>query len=547
MAENLTNKHIYETYHGIIKTGDNLPLDNTLKVLSDGDGNELPIFVSADEIKFKEGSSVDFTDTTIIGAAGFQGPQGTQGIAGPQGSEGDQGIAGPQGIAGSQGSKGDQGIAGPQGPKGNQGVAGPQGSKGDQGNVGSQGIAGPQGFKGDQGLQGNQGDQGDQGPQGDQGDQRPQGDQGIEGPQGSKGNQGIAGPQGTQGNIGSQGYQGNVGSQGSQGQIGSQGNQGNIGSQGNQGPQGIVGPQGLKGDQGYQGDIGPQGITGVNAGSIYYMNQSVNSDIIGYKKLAVDPIISPEVIVNTTVAGNTANVLVTSFMTPELGFSVIPAGIQNFHLHFLKPAINDKVNAYCTIELANSAGIGYGTILQSAIEVIGWNLGLPYSIQSLLTLVTTTINPTDRMIVKVYLNNLDSTQHIVGFYTEGSAYYSFVQTSTQAIGSQGPQGNVGPQGNQGNVGPQGSQGNQGIAGSQGFKGDQGIAGPQGNQGNQGNAGPQGIQGNQGPQGYQGYQGPTNPNNIVSSGPNTIANIWSGTLAQYTALGSYSATTLYFIE
>ena len=151
MSENLANKPIYETYHGLIKTGDNLPLDNTLKVLSDGDGNDLPISVSEDEVKFKELTTVDFTNVNILGITGFQGPQGDQGPEGPQG------VAGPQG---------EQGIAGPQGPEGPQGVAGPQGVDGAQGAVGPQGSEGPQGIAGPQGIDGAQGPQGDQGPAG---------------------------------------------------------------------------------------------------------------------------------------------------------------------------------------------------------------------------------------------------------------------------------------------------------------------------------------------------------------------------------------------
>ena len=34
---------------------------------------------------------------------------------------------------------------------------------------------------------------------------------------------------------------------------------------------------------------------------------------------------------------------------------------------------------------------------------------------------------------------------------------------------------------------------------------------------------------------------------LSTGPNAIGGIWSGTQAQYDALGAYSATTLYFID
>ena len=127
MAENLTDKIISETYPGLIKTGDNSQIDSNLKVLSDGDGNELTILASIEGVKFKEGSIVDFTGTTVVGGGGIQGAQG------PQGDIGNQGIAGPQGY---------QGIAGPQGYQGNIGT------QGNQGNIGTQGYQGYQGPQG---------------------------------------------------------------------------------------------------------------------------------------------------------------------------------------------------------------------------------------------------------------------------------------------------------------------------------------------------------------------------------------------------------------
>lgn len=143
MAENLTNKHIYQTYHAIIKTGDNEPLDGTLKPLSDGDGNELPIEVSNDTTKFKQ--TVDFTEATVIGNSGPQGPQGDQGPAGPQGAQGPAGVDGAQGPQGDQGPAGADGAQGPEGPQGAQGVTGADGPQGPQGVDGAQGAQGPAG------------------------------------------------------------------------------------------------------------------------------------------------------------------------------------------------------------------------------------------------------------------------------------------------------------------------------------------------------------------------------------------------------------------
>ena len=652
MAENLTNKHIYETYHGLIKTGDNLPIDDTLKVLSDGDGNELPIEVSTDTTKFKEGSTADFTDVTIIGAEGFQGaqgPEGPQGIDGAQGPEGPEGPEGPQGVAGAQGPQGTNGIdgaQGAQGPQGTNGIDGAQGTTGAQGSIGAQGVQGPQGTNGIDGAQGAQG---------------PQGTNGVDGAQGATGAQGIQGP---------------------------------------------------------QGDQGAQGTNGISAGKLFYFNESQTSDVAGYKVLADTPVIGAQQTISKTLTGNQQNVLVQQFLTPELGFTVIPAGVQRFKLYYtITPAAAD-IDAYVTIELADSTGTGYGSIITESPIKIQCNDGQPSETDIDVVFPSAAINATDRIIVKLYLNNLDGVNRTVVWSTE-DGYYSYVITSVGVTGNQGPQGPQGFQGSVGGVaindvtpgdaytgntletiidtilvpantvnsgdifnylariggtkvvsgnttirayvntvasiggqalistgtiipttavqstinryfyvneadgtglgtqiwnasgpnegvsspvnyiqaaidwtvdqyivltgqlfaptnsvscpgatffntagargvqgpqgpgvgdqGPQGPQGPQGLTGSQGVQGPQGIdgtQGPQGIDGAQGAAGPQGVDG---AQGFQGPQGPTNPDNIVSTGPNTITSIWEGTQAQYDALGTYDANTIYFIE
>jgi hypothetical protein len=664
MAENLTNRHIYETYHSLIKTGDNLPIDGTLKVLSDGDGNELPISVSEDTTKFKEESTVDFTDVTIIGGAGFQGAQGATGAQGPQGLNGSNGAQGSQGSNGSNGAQGSQGSQGPRGFQGFNGSNGAQGAQGQNGSNGAQGFQGQNGSNGAQGFQGQNGSNGAQGAQGINGVDGAQGAQGFQGPlsgiaindttpntahtgnvaetiidtvlvpansvsdgdvfnylarisgskavsgttlirayvntsatiggqalastgaqiistnfqqffnryfyvnkadgtgigtqvwnasapselvtspigyvqsaidwtvdqyivltgqlsnatnsvscqgstfanRGGKGLDGAQGPQGTQGpGVGAQGAQGPQGFQGT----GVQGATGTQGAEGAQGVQGPLGPQGDLGAQGAQGPQGFQGTTGISSGATYYFNQSVPSDVSPYKQLSLNPLVGTQQEVTTSLTSLQQNVLVSQFLTPELGFGVIPGGIQRFHLHFLKQAEANDIEAYATIQLANSAGTAIGPILTTGNSLVGWvDSVVPAEVLLDLTLPTSTVDPTNRMIVKLYVSNYDNQVRTIDWYTEGTQYYSFIVTSVGVIGNQGPQG---------------------FQGSTGAQGVQGPLGPQGDTG------------------AQGAQGPTNPDNITSSGPNTIANVWSGTQAQYDALGSYSATTLYFIE
>ena len=639
MGESLENKYIYETYKGLIKTEDNLPIDGTLKVLTDGEGNPLPIEVSDTVVRFtgntvQQNVNIDGYGEVVNqdgewvgeGGIGTQGPQGPIGPQGNIGSQGFQGIQGPIGTQGFQGAQGINGVDGAQGFQGAQGTNGIDGTQGFQGAQGINGVDGAQGFKGAQGIQGPQGDVGgiaindtipgiahtgdpletiidsiyvpantvkdgdifsllvriggtkysspantiiraylntanvyggfvltnfgitldnyivsttmnryfyvedvtgggigtgilnsdfsdeftgtdilvaqlpidwtvDQyilitGELQDPGNSVFVAGSAFVNAAGAKGEQGPIGPSG--------GDQGPQGFQGPQGIDGTQGFQGPIGFQGLQGFQGAAGAQGV---QGPQGDQGYQGSPGISAGRLFYFNQSQNSDITPYKVLSETPVIDGLQTVSKVLAGDATGVLVQEFLTPELGFTVIPAGIQQFKLYYTLLAAAADVDAYLTLELANSAGIGYGTILTSGLIKILYLDGLPNLTEIDVVFPSSAISVDDRMIVKLYLNNEDATSRTVVWSTE-DGYYSYVISSIGVVGNQGPQG------------PQGFQGAQGI---------------------------------QGPQGFQGTQGPTNPNNIVSTGPNTIASIWEGTLAQYNALGTYDANTIYFIE
>ena len=216
-----------------------------------------------------------------------------------------------------------------------------------------------------------------------------------------------------------------------------------IGYQGPQGASGSIGINGSQGPQGFQGPMGFQGFPGISSGATYYFNQSQASDVSPYRVLTTVPD-GPEQTVTAigVTAGGTR--LVQQFLTPQLGFGVIPAGTQRFHFHFLKDAITHDFETYATIELANSSGIGYGTLFQSGTSLITYiDAVTPAECTPDLVLSTATINPTDRMIVKVYAKNVGSGTHNITLYTEGTSYYSFVVTSVGVVGNQGP---LGPQG-----------------------------------------------------------------------------------------------------
>ena len=98
--------------------------------------------------------------------------------------------------------------------------------------------------------------------------------------------------------------------------------------------------------------------------------------------------------------------------------------------------------------MADSSGTTIGPTITSNISLIGWvSVVMPVEVNVDIVLPTTTIDPTNRMIVRLYLSNNDATAHSVVYYTEGNSYYSFVVTSVGAIaGTSGTSGTNGTSG-----------------------------------------------------------------------------------------------------
>jgi hypothetical protein len=191
--------------------------------------------------------------------------------------------------------------------------------------------------------------------------------------------------------------------------------------------------------------------------------------------------------------------MISDYITEELGFAVIPGGVQRFHTHLLKQASNDAIEYYVEIQLADSSGTPIGPTLSSGKSLVGWvDASTPVEVTVDLTLPTTTIDPTNRMIVRLYLDNNNSSSKNVVYYTEGVSYYSFVLTSVGVVGStSGTSGTSGLNGTSGTTGTSGTSGVNGAAGTSGTSGTSGVNGVAGTSGTSGVNGVAGTSGNSG--------------------------------------------------
>ena len=283
---------------------------------------------------------------------------------------------------------------------------------------------------------------------------------------------GTSGLSGTSGSSGSSGSSGTSGANGSSGTSGANGSSGTSGNNGADGSSGTSGQNGTSGISGTSGTSGAQGAAGISAGQTFYFNESQNSDVSGYKVLAINPSTASQQTVTTNLSGSQQGVMISDYITEELGFAVIPGGVQRFHTHLLKQASNDPIEYYVEIQLTDSSGTPIGPTLSSGKSLVGWvDASTPVEVTVDLTLPTTTIDPTNRMIVRLYLDNNAGSAKSVVYYTEGTSYYSFVLTSVGVVGS-----TSGTSGTSGNNGADGANGSSGTSGAAGVSGSSGTSG-----------------------------------------------------------------------
>lgn len=279
---------------------------------------------------------------------------------------------------------------------------------------------------------------------------------GVTGPAGATGATGYNGTAGTSGTSGTSGLNGTSGVDGTSGVNGTSG------TSGLDGTSGTSGVSGSNGTSGSSGTSGVDGANGISSGQIYYMNQSISAGINSFRQLSIEPTSFTPTTVTASTTGTTP-VLVTSFITEPLGFTVIPGGVQRFNTHFLKDLLGSKIDIYLTIQLYSGIGTPIGPELSTNISAIGWIDNVtPVEVTVDLTLPTTMIDPSDRMAVRLYIKDQSAGSHQAIFYTEGTQYYSFISTSVgQVAGTSGTSGTSGVNGTSG-TSPTGGGGAAGL-------------------------------------------------------------------------------------
>lgn len=167
-----------------------------------------------------------------------------------------------------------------------------------------------------------------------------------------------------------------------------------------------------------------RGGGGGAGGQLYYFNIS-NFQTPYYEFSTTATTVSEQTITVTTGASQTA--YVGGFMTPSgsPGITNFPAGILSFYLHCYD-GNNHNFNIYC--ELYKRTVGGSETLLFTSDPVAVVN-STPEMVISDGFFSGTTLNNTDRLVVKIYATNISNQTRSLSFLSEGSQHYSFALTT----------------------------------------------------------------------------------------------------------------------
>ena len=325
------------------------------------------------------------------------------------------------------------------------------------------------------------------------------------------GSSGSMGTSGISGSAGSSGTSGINGSSGSSGISGSSGTSGVSGSAGSSGATGASGTSGTS-SNGSSGTSGANGLTGISAGQVYYFNitnKQYDSIPTQFDELSNSPaFIGSDQTTGATITATTTDQFITQFLTPssQPDVALIPGCIWNFHLYLSSNTTGNFVTLKAKVYV-NSGGIQ---------TLIGTSDYTPYITSSSPTefivncfVPTETILTTDRIEVKLYGSNTDTSAHTLTLTSQSSAHFSYITTTigfasgTSGTSSNGSSGTSGLHGTSGTSGLSGTNGTSGLSGTNGTSG---LSGSAGSSGSAGTAGSSGINGTAGTSGTSGISG-----------------------------------------
>ena len=173
-------------------------------------------------------------------------------------------------------------------------------------------------------------------------------------------------------------------------------------------------------------------VAGSIGGTVYYMNETVTQ--APYKEFSSNPTSAVEQIIPATVAGG-ATATIAAYQTP-VGIpntTVIPAGLWQLFLHFNAGSAGQNWIIRPYVYKRDLGGIETLIFTPDPEIVTGMSTTTTmYTCDGVFP--NTTLLTTDRIVVKIDVQNTSGVSQTVNFRTEGSQHYSVAATTlNQAI------------------------------------------------------------------------------------------------------------------
>jgi hypothetical protein len=457
------------------------------------------------------GSSSTSGTTGTSGSDGTSASSGTSaldGTAGTSSTSGSSGTSGSDGTSATSGSSATSGTSALDGTSGSSSTSGTSGSNGTSASSGTSALDGTSGTTGTSGSSASSGSSGTSAADGTAGSSSTSGTSGSSGTSAIDGTSGTSGSGGTSASSGSSSTSGTSGTNGTSGIDGTNGSSATSGSSstaGSSGTSGSSASSGTSATSGSSGTTGTSGVSGISGGQIYWMNQSINtSSAFGsptYKQLSPIPSGAVQQTVTTTVPATTTQTLVTfATDTGVPGVTSLPAGNWSFTAHFLTNISNSNWDIYYELWKYTIGGVS---------TLLGTTNTVPVTLDTVIIqqvyadsfIAAQSLNSTDRLYVNVVAVNTSNQPHDIIFYTEGSSYYSYVQTTFNA-----PSGSSGTAGTSSTSGTSGSNGTSSTSGSNGTSGTNGTSGSSSTSGTNGTSSTSGTNGTSASSGSAGTSG-----------------------------------------
>ena len=457
------------------------------------------------------GSSSTSGTTGTSGSDGTSASSGTSaldGTAGTSSTSGSSGTSGSDGTSATSGSSATSGTSALDGTSGSSSTSGTSGSNGTSASSGTSALDGTSGTTGTSGSSASSGSSGTSAADGTAGSSSTSGTSGSSGTSAIDGTSGTSGSGGTSASSGSSSTSGTSGTNGTSGIDGTNGSSATSGSSstaGSSGTSGSSASSGTSATSGSSGTTGTSGVSGISGGQIYWMNQSINtSSAFGsptYKQLSPIPSGAVQQTVTTTVPANTTQTLVT-FATDSgvPGVASLSAGNWSFTAHFLTNTSNSNWDIYYELWKYTIGGVSTLLGTTNIVSVTLDNV-IIQQVYADSFIAGQSLNTTDRLYVNVVAINASNQPHNIIFYTEGSSYYSYVQTTFNA-----PSGSSGTAGTSSTSGTSGTNGTSSTSGSNGTSGTNGTSGSSSTSGTNGTSSTSGTNGTSASSGSAGTSG-----------------------------------------